>query len=411
MEKNIFAFLLLFSMYITVSTSLYAEMDIQPELNCTSAVLLDENTGVVLYSKKSDMPIPPASMTKLMTLDLVYNAIDSGKLSKNQMVTIDKEADFRSLPPRSSLMFLQEGQRVSVFDLMRGLAVPSGNDAAIALAKVTAGSVAAFVSLMNSEAKKLGFVTMHFADASGLSAKNSVTAGDFAAFCAYYIKKHPSSLKELHSLTEFTYPKKKNIPPGESSVYGPITQKNRNSLLGIYSWADGLKTGYIDESGYNIAATAEKNGRRLIAVLMGGPGKNAGEGSFIRALDAVNLLSYGFYRFTDYKPDPGVLKPVRIYGGKENYLTIIYPDIKKITIPRELTYQTSIELEISPLLTAPVAQNAQVGSLHIKMRGKDIALYPVLAGQNIERGSVVKRIVDRIRLFFARPVKYRNIGP
>ncbi len=408
--KKKYLFPLVFVFLFILSSSVYAVMDIQPDLNCKAAVLLDADTGTVLFSKNSSLKIPPASMTKLMTLNLVYKAISRGVLSKNQIITIGADADFRSLPPHSSLMFLQKGQRVSVLDLMKGLAVPSGNDAAIALAKAVAGSVPAFVRLMNREAEKLGYHTMHFADASGLSSRNSVTAGEFAAFCVYYIHEHPGALKELHSLTSFTYPKKKNLPPGGKSLYGPITQKNRNNLLGVYSWADGLKTGYIDESGYNIAATAQKGGRRLVAVLMGGPGRNAGEGSFIRAVDAVNLLSYGFYRFCDYPVDFGTIKPLRVYGGVKNYVSLLYPKIKKITIPRELMYEVSLSLEIPHVVMAPVAKGAKVGLLHVKLRGEDVATYVVRAGENVRRGSFFKRLIDRILLFFRKPVRCRKVG-
>ncbi len=408
--KKKYYLLVLSLIFLTPVIHISAEMNIEPDLNCKAAVLLDAGTGTVLFSKESDLEIPPASMTKLMTLNLIYNDIESGVLSKKQIITISRDADFRSLPPHSSLMFLEKGQRVSVMDLMRGLAVPSGNDAAIALAKAAAGSVSAFVRLMNKEAERLGFKSIHFDDASGLSSKNRVTARDFAAFCAYYIHKHPEAMKELHSLKTFTYPKKTNIPPGGTSAYGPITQRNRNNLIGVYSWADGLKTGYIDESGYNIAVTAQKNGRRLVAVLMGGPGKNAGEGSFIRAVDAVNLLSYGFYRFTDYTVNPGKLKPVPVYGGKENWLSVVYPPIKKITIPRELTDEISVSLDIPHPVMAPVSEKGEVGKLLISIRGKTVASYPATAGKSIEKGSLLKQFVDHVRLLLARPARCRKVG-
>ncbi len=410
MKKKYCFFFLLVSIESLFALQVYAAPDIQPQLNSTAAVLLDADTGTVLYSKKGNLEIPPASMTKLMTLHLVYNALYKGVLTKKQIITVGPEADFRSLPPHSSLMFLEKGQRVSVLDLMRGLAVPSGNDAAIALAEAVAGSVPAFVRKMNAEAERLGFHTMHFYDASGLSSKNRVTAGEFAAFCVYYVHTHPEALTELHSLRSFTYPKKKNLPPGGTSAYGPITQRNRNNLLGVYSWADGLKTGYIDESGYNIAVTAQKDGRRLVAVLMGGPGKNAGEGSFIRAVDAVNLISYGFYRFTDYSIDVGKLKPVRVYGGSSRLLPLAHSAIKKLTIPRELKDEITLSLEIPHPVVAPVSAKTEIGTLHLQVQGKDIESYPVTAGKSIGKGPFWERFIDRIRLFLVKPVRCRKVG-
>ncbi len=373
-----------------------------PDLNCKSAVLIDWKTGALLYSKNGEEEIPPASMTKLMTLHLVYNAIDSGRISRDEIVVIGKDADFRSLPPHSSLMFLQEGQRVSVLDLMKGLAVPSGNDAAIALADVTAGSVSAFVKLMNDEASRLGFKSMHFEDASGLSSGNRVTAADFAGFCAYYIRKHPEALKELHSLSSFTYPRRENIPPGGKAVYGPITQKNRNNLLGVFSWVDGLKTGYIDESGYNIALTADYGGRRLVAVLMGGPGRNAGEGSFIRAVDAVNILSYGFYRFAEYMPAADKLVSVAVYGGKKKRVKVVVPGAGPVTIPREAAYVAETVFELSGPVKAPVVKGDEIGKVKVLINGEKVAAYSVVAGEDVRRGSLFTRILDAVRLLFKK---------
>ncbi len=375
-----------------------------PDLNCTSAVLLDATTGTVLFEKNGDQEIPPASMTKLVTLHLVYKAIDEGKISRDEIVTIDKRADFHSLPPHSSLMFLEAGQKVSVFDLMKGLAVPSGNDAAIALADLVAGSVKNFVVMMNNEVRKMGFSRLHFEDASGLSENNKVTAREFASFCARYIELHPQALEELHSLSEFTYPRRRNLPPGGGSAYGSVKQYNRNNLLGRYRWADGLKTGYIDESGYNIAVTAEENSRRLVAVLLGGPGKNAGDGGLIRAIDAVNLLSYGFYRFTDYFPDPSNLKTVTLYGGTKNKLNVMYQKSIALTLPREAVYVTDLVYRMDAPVIAPVKKGEVVGQLEVRINGEIVSSYPVAAAEDAVRGSVVKRFFSWIARLIKRPV-------
>ena len=382
---------------------------ILPDVNCTSAVLLDAGTGAVLFEKNGNLEIPPASMTKLVTLHLVYKAIAQGEISKDQIVTIDSRADFRSLPPHSSLMFLEKGQRVSVLDLMKGLAVPSGNDAAIALADLVAGSVNDFVAMMNKEVRTMGFTRMNFADASGLDENNRVTAKEFASFCVTYVKLHPEALKELHSLSMFTYPKASNIPEGEKSVYGPIKQSNRNNLLGRYRWADGLKTGYIDESGYNIALTAEVDGRRLVAVLLGGPGENTHDGSLSRAIDAVNLLSYGFYRFTNYVPDPSAFKTVEVYGGRQNSLKLAYPDMIPVTLPREAVYVTHLVFNLHRPVIAPVHKGNEIGQLEVRINNKVVSSYPVAAGEDIAPGSVIKRFFDWIKRIVMKPVLFRKL--
>ncbi len=404
--KNTTRITILLAAVLLISGYLFAESGsgILPDLNCTAAVLLDASTGAVLFDKNGDQEIPPASMTKLVTLHLIYKAIDDGKISKDQIVTINRRADFRSLPPHSSLMFLEAGQRVSVLDLMKGLAVPSGNDAAIALADLVGGSVENFVAMMNEEVREMGFTRMHFEDASGLNENNMVTAEEFASFCVRYIDLHPQALAELHSLSEFTYPKKKNIPEGGKSAYGPIKQYNRNNLLGKYRWADGLKTGYIDESGYNIAVTAEENGRRLVAVLLGGPGKNAGDGGLTRAIDAVNLLSYGFYRFTDYLPDPSNLKEVDLYGGKKNRIKVVYPKLKSVTIPREAVYVTDLIFKMDAPVVAPVNKGDKIGKLEVLINGETVSSYPVTAGENAAEGSALKRFLSWIKRLFSHPV-------
>ena len=143
-----------------------------------------------------------------------------------------------------------------------------------------------------------------FVDSFGYSEKNRTTPREFAAFCRFYLKNHPEALEELHILTEQTYPQEQNIPPGGSSTYGPITQYNHNNLVGSLEGVDGLKTGYIDEAGYNLAVTAEREGRRLLAVLMGGPGRDSREGSLTRTVDATALISYGYYATRTFRPIP-----------------------------------------------------------------------------------------------------------
>jgi D-alanyl-D-alanine carboxypeptidase len=250
-------------------------------------------------------------MTKLMSLHLAYRAIEEGRLRKNQLIPIGRESSFKSSPPHSSLMFLEEGQRVTLLELMIGCAIPSGNDAATALAVAVSGSVDRFVAAMNREAAALGMTSTHFVEPSGYDEGNVTSAWDFARFCLVYIREHPEAIDELHALSQFTYPKASNIPEGGRSALGPITQTNHNNLVGRLEGVDGLKTGFIEESGYNIAVTASRNGRRLLAVLMGGPGETTGEGNLQRALDAAALLSYGFYRFGHFRSG----NPVSRFGS------------------------------------------------------------------------------------------------
>ena len=185
-----------------------------PELRCQAAILYDLETGQVLYEKNADAVIPPASLTKLMSLHLAYEAVAAGRLAKDQLIPIGSESSFKASPPHSSLMFLERGQRVTLLELMKGLALSSGNDAGVALARAVADSMAAFVDMMNSESLRLGLEKTRFVDSSGYSAKNRTTPREFAAFCRFYIERHPEALEELHSLDEFTFPSGGESSPG-----------------------------------------------------------------------------------------------------------------------------------------------------------------------------------------------------
>lgn len=374
----------------------------EPVLNAEAAILIDSYTGTVLFEKNSQLSIPPASMTKLMSLYVVYKGIEEGSVSRNEIIRISKNADFRSLPPHSSLMFLEEGQEVSVLDLMLGLAVPSGNDAAIAIAERISGSVEDFVRLMNLEAELLGLGSVHFDDASGLSDKNRVTAADFVKFCAEYISKFPESLEELHSVSSFTYPKEENWNTNGASIYGPITQYNRNNLLSAYAPVDGLKTGYIDESGYNIALTASQNGRRLIAVILGGAGANSSEGSFLRAMDGINLLSYGFYNFKNIKSEVPVIRTPKIWKGLKSSIEITYPYFPVLTLSVEKAASLRTEINVPSNIFAPIKEGEILGEIIQYAEEEVLGVYEITAAEDIQKGGFFRRLLDTIKIFFLK---------
>ncbi len=370
----------------------------KPALRSRAAALYDAGNDTLLYSKNGGEVISPASMTKLVTLHLVYRAIEAGEFSRSSEVVVNKAADFHSLPPRSSLMFLEEGQRVTVLELMQGLAVPSGNDAALLLAQQVAGSVEAFVERMNREMRRLGLSETRFADPNGLSEGNRTTAEEFARFCMVYIKAHPRSLEELHERYTFTYPKRQNIPAGESSTYGPITQYNHNKLVWGHPWVDGLKTGYIDESGYNVALTGSNGERRLVAVLLGGPGKNSEEGTLTRAIDGANLLSYGFYSFTRVTPRLKVPETMRVWKGLRRRVALQAASAQPLTIPKEVADDVTVEVELKRPLVAPVHKGEQLGEAVVRVAGKEAARYPLTAAEAVPQGGILRRMWDGVRL-------------
>ncbi len=398
MKKILSCILIILLIAVLIPDTLFsAPKTPAPLINAESAILIDAETGKVLFEKNADNPVPPASMTKLMTLYVISGFIKDGKVSPDTIVPISENADFRNLPPRSSLMFIEQGQTVTLMELMQGLALPSGNDAGIAVAEFLAGSVENFVGLMNKEAERLGMNKTHFDDSSGLSEKNITTAREYASFCRTYIDENREYVDKLHTERDFTYPKTDNLPPSGESVYGPITQPNHNLLIGRMPGVDGLKTGYIDESGYNFAVTAEQNGRRLILVTLGGPGTTASDGGLRRAFDAAVLLTYGFHAWTDYTPVPPGDVTIPLRGAAKPLLGV------RFSMPtRELIETAAIdELEFKTYyndIRLPVTAGSIIGRWELHLGNNEVLQSGILtAAENIDKGTLLKRLLDWLR--------------
>ena len=393
--------LLLYSPVLLYSAEKY-ELPAEPRLRSRAAALYDYETGTLLFSKAGETPFPPASMTKLMTLHLVYKAIEEGRFGPDTVVQIGIDEDFRNMPRRSSLMFLEEGQEVTVLQLMEGLAVSSGNDAAVALARLVGGDVNRFVEQMNREAANLGLKDVHFVDPAGLSEENMVTAVEFGRFCIHYIRSHPEALEQLHNLESFTYPTEEDVRNGEPVSLGTITQNNYNVLIGRHPWVDGLKTGYIDESGYNIALTAVVGDRRLVAVLLGGPGDNPDEGALTRAIDGIHLLTFGFYAFSRVVPELPEMGPVKVWKGSVRQIDVDMPVPEPLILPAGQAPLITSGYEIGGPLEAPLSIHDRIGTAKLRIGEKTLVEYPLYPSEDVEPGSWLRRVWDSVRLFFRR---------
>ncbi len=239
-------------------------------IHARSAILVDASDGRVLFEQNADVPIAPASITKVLALYLAFEAVQAGRVHLTDMVYISRAAA-NAQPVR---MGLKAGDRVPLGELIRGMAIVSGNDAAIAVAEYLGGSVHNFVTLMNIKARRLGMLHSHFANPNGLPAKGQVTtARDVARLSMAYLQRFPEAL-EIHSMQQYTY--------------NNITRRNANKLLGVCPGVDGLKTGFVNASGYNLSATAVRRERRLIAVVLGASTPR------LRTLETTRLLEYGF---------------------------------------------------------------------------------------------------------------------
>ncbi len=374
------------------------------DLEARAAVLMDFETGQVLYEKNPDEPISPASLTKLMTLHLAFKRIEAGQMRLEDPVVVSENAWAANFPD-SSLMFLEPGDKVTVGEILKGIAIVSGNDASVALAEHMAGSVSAFVEQMNAEAQALGFRTFHFVDPHGLSPQNQVTAREFAEFARLYIQLHPDSLEMLHSQKSFAYPQYENLSDARQAVtspeaHKPIPQDNRNGLLWTYDGVDGLKTGYVDEAGFNLAVTAKRGNMRLIGVLLGIQANSIPEGSAKREAEGAALLSWGFNNFVTVKPQMPEFSTVRVWKGAANELNL-EPAGGAPTLLLEKGLESSLTASVrqEASVIAPVEKGQKLGEVIFAADGKEVARIDLVAAEDVPQGGFFKRLWDSLRLW------------
>jgi D-alanyl-D-alanine carboxypeptidase (penicillin-binding protein 5/6) len=371
-----------------------------PSLNARSAILIDAATGSVLYEKAADLELPPASLTKLVTLHVVMEEIKAGRLSPDEIIEINAKDCSPYIPYGSSLMYLQPGMRVSVRDLMLGAAVVSGNDAAYALARRVAGSNEKFAEMMNSAIRELGFDRMTFVEPSGLSENNLVTARDFALFCRRYLELHPEALKELHSVKSIHFPRPEHATP-QYHPNGTIIQYNRNPLIFSYEGADGLKTGYIIEVGYNMAATAMRNGNRFIAVLLAGSSTPYADGVTLRTKDSKALLDWAFANFSTARPGYLMPRPLRVWFGKSTHVQPEPGEEAAVTVPKALAGRVTARIETPKSVKAPLRRGDSIGRIVYEIDNVEIGSVGLVSPRDIARGGFFRTILDGVLRFFA----------
>lgn len=397
--KKIFSF---FFIVFLSAEFVFSQTAEAPEIRCKAAVLLDATTGEVLYSKNPDEEIPPASLTKLMTIHLALQKVSRGEISLDEKIELPRESWWTNQPPRSSLMFLNEDQRVTLRELLLGLAVSSGNDAAVAVAFYASGGVEAFVDDMNREARSLGLTKTRFVEPSGISEYNFTTAMEYAQFCKAYINFHPEVTTELHSVKEFAYPKAKNYPEYWTGSKEEIRQVNNNNLLGSLG-VDGLKTGFIEESGYNIALTAEQNGTRYIAVLLGFPGTiSSRQAMQMRADDGKLLLSWAFDNYKTVMPAMDSFPAIPVWKAAENTAEIIPMTSLNFTTGTNRAESLHWTINIDEHVIAPLPAGTRVGDIVFYDGQGELHRVPMITKNTVEKGNIFKRIWHSIKLFFMR---------
>lgn len=342
-----------------------------------NAILFDVGTQSVLFEKAADEPQAPASLAKLMTLAVIFEEMRQGRLRPDQEVVISEDAWRRGgAPSRTSSMYAAVNSRVKVQDLLRGAIVQSGNDAAIALAEAISGTEANFVPLMNRHAGALGLTASVFRNATGLpDPEQRTTARDVVRLADHIIRTFPDHYA-IYAEREFTW--------------GGIRQQNRNPLLGTYAGADGLKTGYIEEAGFNLAGSAVQNGQRLIVVVMGARSLQE------RSNEARKLLDWGFRSFElrDLFQEGEAIGQVQVYGGVDGAVPVTAGKPVRLLLPRGQSDRVSAQIVYRGPVRAPVAKGAEVGRLRV-LRGSQLALeVPLFAAADVAEGTLSQRAMQ-----------------
>jgi D-alanyl-D-alanine carboxypeptidase (penicillin-binding protein 5/6) len=332
-----------------------------------------------------------------MTLHLALQAIEEGRLNESEVLVPAADAWARNMPPRSSVMLLGPNQKLTVSQLLKGLVVDSGNDAAVEVADRIAGSVPAFAEMMNREAARLGYRAMHFVEPAGVSAANTITAREYAQFSRWFVFSHPDALKEFFSVKELTYPLAENLSGGNREK--PVTQSNRNVLLGKYEGVDGLKTGYIDESGYNIAVTAERAGMRLISVILGVPDVGQVSGAVLRAVESAALLDYGFATFTTVHAMYDEPAPVHVWKGKVRTVGLRASPAPIVAVRKDQVSSIRTEILQAFDVEAPVRAGQTLGAVVVSLGGRELARFPLRAAADVDRGGFLRRALDSVLIF------------
>ena len=346
-------------------------------IKAKSAVLMDSATGEILVARNADRKIPPASFAKLLTLYVIFDMIRQQKLRLDDEVYVSKKA-WRT---GGSKMFIEVNDKVRAEDLIKGIAVVSGNDASVAMAEHLFGDTETFTKVMNKYAEKLGMTQSLFANPHGLPRrKQFTTARDMATLAMHYVNDFPHAI-QYHAMQEYTF--------------GGIKQQNRNGLLKKAPSVDGLKTGWVEKSGYNLVATAQRHKHRLLAVVMGAKSPT------VREREALKLLNYGYQNFSllSLSQGDGVLTELPVWKGKDNALPVVLQQRSAVVVPRE--YRDKIQ-KVSVLpddIMAPVRQGQVVGEYVVKVGTKTLKSVPLIAGVSIGKAGFLKVASHQVYLF------------
>lgn len=345
-----------------------------------SALVIDVNTGTVLLSKNATEPMPPASMSKLMTLNMVFEALDDGRLSLNDTFRVSSLASQKG----GSKMFVREGAKVRIEDLIRGVIVQSGNDACIVLAEGLAGTEAAFAKLMTTRARDLGMMDSNFVNATGWPDKGQEMSAEDLVFIATRI------------INEF--PQYYGYFAEESFTWENITQANRNPLLGLGIGADGLKTGHTEEAGYGLVGSAERNGRRIVFMI---GGLNS---SLQRSTEAERIANWAFRDFAMKTLFEGgeTIDQARVWLGAEDYVGMALDDDIELLLSLNTLDRVTAEYTFTDPIQAPILEGQKLGELLISIPDMEPMRFALNATNSVEAGGFKERVEAAVDIILLR---------
>lgn len=352
------------------------------DLKAKSAVLMDAASGKILTEKNSHEKLPIASVTKVMSMLLIMEAIDSGKLSFDDKVPVSEYAAGMG----GSQAYIEVGEEFTVTEMLKALAIHSSNDVTVAMAEKVFGSEEAFVVEMNRKAEELGMKDTHFLDCTGLEDEGHSSAHDVALMSRELIVKHPKIL-EFTSIRHDTF---RN---------GTFSLDNTNKLIRFYANTDGLKTGFTNKAGFNLTATAKRNNLRLISVVLGEPDSNT------RFAEARKLMDYGFanYEVVNLDKKGDLVGNISVKRGTKLMVSAAYASDTSVLVAKGEKGKIEKEVVLTPELTAPVTINQKVGEIIYKIDGNEVGRFDLVANEDVSKVSFKK-------LFTRLVVKWFNIG-
>ena len=360
-------FVLIFSFSFCVSAFALDIKEAKLELNGKSAILMDATTGTVLYESNADERLSPASVTKIMTLLLVFEALQDGRLKWDDVLVVSENAASMG----GSQVFLEPGEKMSVEDLIKSVVIASANDAAVTLAEHVAGSEEAFIEAMNKRAAELGMVNTKFENTTGLdddTVDHKTTARDIAIMSRELLKHE--------KITEYTTIWMDTIRNGEFGL------TNTNRLVRFYRGITGLKTGFTSGAGYCISASAKRDNTHLIAVIMGA------ESADLRNVSVSKLLDFGFANYSLYTENSSETGEIKVYGGKSDSVQTTY-DAFNALVNKSSSGKIEAKIELNEYIQAPVSKGDVVGKIIYSVNGEIIGEAPVFCAESVEKISFI----------------------